>query len=77
MAEAQIVNVIVEQHEDGFGAYPVGVDGIVLGEGDSIEEAIADLKSALAFHIETFGPEVLGREPAVIEVVVRNVALAG
>ena len=77
MTEQQFVNVIVEQHEDGFVAYPVGVEGIVLGEGDSLEEALADLKSALAFHIESFGTEVLQGEPPVIEVVLSKVAIAG
>jgi hypothetical protein len=33
-------------------------DGVVVGEGDSYEEALADVKSAIKFHIETFGPEV-------------------
>jgi len=33
--------------------------GIVVGEGDTYEEALADLKSAIRFHIETFGRDVL------------------
>ena len=50
--------IIVEKHSDGFVAYPLGVKGIVVGEGDSYEAALADAKSALQFHIETFGAEV-------------------
>lgn len=49
------VKVIVEKHEDGYVAYPLGVRGIVVGEGDTYDEALADVQSALAFHIETFG----------------------
>ncbi|HJQ40591.1 MAG TPA: type II toxin-antitoxin system HicB family antitoxin [Thermoanaerobaculia bacterium] len=49
------VKVIVEKHSDGYVAYPVGLKGVVVGEGDSYEEALADVKSAIAFHIETFG----------------------
>jgi len=30
-----------------------------VGEGSSYEEALADVKSAIRFHIETFGAEVL------------------
>ena len=51
--------VIVEKHPDGYVAYPLGLKGIVVGEGDTYEEALADLKSAIRFHIETFGRDVL------------------
>ncbi len=50
--------VVVEKHSEGYIAYPLGLKGIVVGEGDSYEEALADVKSAIRFHIETFGPEV-------------------
>jgi predicted RNase H-like HicB family nuclease len=53
------VKIIVEKHPDGFVAYPLGLKGVVVGEGDSYEEALADVKSAIAFHIESFGAEVL------------------
>ncbi|CAN5442830.1 hypothetical protein BH20ACI1_BH20ACI1_12930 [soil metagenome] len=49
--------IIIEKHEDGFIAYPLGLKGVVVGEGDSYEEAFADVKSAIRFHIETFGNE--------------------
>jgi len=51
--------IIVEKHTDGYVAYPLGLKGVVIGEGDTYEEALADIKSAIAFHIETFGPEVI------------------
>jgi predicted RNase H-like HicB family nuclease len=51
--------VIVEKHPDGHVAYPLGLKGVVGGEGDTYEEALADVKSAIRFHIETFGQEVL------------------
>jgi len=47
--------IIVEKHSDGYVAYPLGLKGVVVGEGDSYEEALADVKSAVRFHIETFG----------------------
>lgn len=53
------VKIIVEKHPDGYVAYPLGVQGVVVGEGDTYEEALADVKSALKFHIESFGDEVL------------------
>ena len=50
--------VIVEKHADGYVAYPLGLKGIVVGEGDTYEEALADVKPAIRFHIETFGKDV-------------------
>lgn len=50
--------IIVEKHPDGYVAYPLGLKGVVVGEGNSYEEALADVKSAIRFHIETFGSDV-------------------
>ena len=55
----QTFKVIVEKHEDGYIAYPIGLRGAVLGQGDSYEEVLADVKSAIKFHMETFGEEAL------------------
>lgn len=46
--------VIIEKHPDGYVGYPLGLNGIVVGQGDSYEEALADVKSAISVHIETF-----------------------
>ncbi|MGA7616882.1 MAG: type II toxin-antitoxin system HicB family antitoxin [Thermoanaerobaculia bacterium] len=53
------IEIIVEKHADGYVAYPVGLKGVVIGEGDSYEEALTDVKSAIRFHVETFGSDVL------------------
>ena len=50
------IKVIVEKHPDGYIAYPLGLKGVVVGPGDTYEAAMADVKSAMRFHIETFGP---------------------
>ena len=47
--------IVVEQHSDGYVAYALGMNGTVVGDGDSYEEALADVKSAIRFHVETFG----------------------
>ena len=52
----QSFKIIVEKHADGYVAYPLGSKGVVVGEGDTREEAVADATSAIEFHIETFGP---------------------
>ena len=62
------VKIIIEKHSDGYVAYPVGVKGVVVGEGDTYEEALKDVQSALKFHIETFGSDALdGEDGAVLE----------
>ena len=50
--------IVVERHPDGYVAYPLGIKGVVVGQGDTYEEALSDIKSAIQFHIETFGSEV-------------------
>ena len=55
------VKVIVEKHSDGYVAYPLGLKGVVVGEGDTYEEALSDVNSAIRFHIDTFGNEVFNR----------------
>ncbi len=47
--------VVVEKHPDGYVAYPLGLKGVVVGDGDSHDEALNNVKSAIKFHIETFG----------------------
>ena len=70
----QPIRVIIEKHFDGYVAYPVGIKGIVVGEGNSYEEALADVKSAIQFHIESVGRDIFEaneiKETFVAEVVV-------
>jgi predicted RNase H-like HicB family nuclease len=62
-----VMKVVVERCEDGYIAYPLGLRGVVVGEGETYEEALADVTSAIRFHVETFGREVLETEPPVLE----------
>ena len=50
--------VIIKKHPDGYVAYPLGLKGVVVGEGDTYEEALNNVNSAIRFHIDTFGNEV-------------------
>lgn len=63
----QPVKIVVEKHPDGYVAYPLGLKGGVVGEGDTYEGAIADVKSAIRFHMETFGPDVFETDSPVLE----------
>ncbi len=58
---ARQIKLIVEKHPDGYVAYPLGIKGVVVGEGETYEEALTDVRSPIESHIETFGQEL--REP--------------
>jgi predicted RNase H-like HicB family nuclease len=61
------LKIVVERHPDTYVAYPLGVKGVVVGQGDTYEAAVADLKSALKFHVETFGADTLEVDPPILE----------
>ncbi len=70
------LKILIEKHPDGYVAYPLGLKGVVVGEGGSYEEALADVKSAILFHVETFGAEVLEDESPVLEAFVAETGVA-
>jgi predicted RNase H-like HicB family nuclease len=70
------IKVIVEKHPDGYVAYPLGLKGVVVAQGNTYEEALADVQSAIRFHIETFGSEVLQDEEPVLEAFVVETLVA-
>ncbi len=61
------IKIIVEKHTDGYVAYPLGIRGVVVGEGNTYEEALNDVRSAISFHVETFGESVLESESLILE----------
>jgi predicted RNase H-like HicB family nuclease len=69
------IKIIVEKHSDGYVAYPLGIQGIVIGEGNTYEEALADVRSAILFHVETFGAETLELESPVLEAFIAEASL--
>ena len=72
--EMKVLKIIVEKHPDGYVAYPLGLKGIVIAEGDTYEEALAEVKSAIQFHIETFGNDALENND-IMETFVAEVAV--
>jgi len=46
---------------DDYMSCPLGLKGVVVAEGDAHEEVLPDVKSAIKFHIETFGNPTLAR----------------
>jgi hypothetical protein len=72
------LKIVVEKHSDGYVAYPLGLArGAVVGQGDTYEAALSDVRSAIAFHVETFGIAALaaaGEDP-VLEAFVAETAV--
>ena len=72
------LKIVVEKHPDGCVSYPLGLArGVIVGQGDTCEEARADVRSAIAFHVETFGPESLAAldDSPVLEAFVADAAV--
>ncbi len=68
--------VVVEKAADGYVAYPLGLKGVVVGQGNTCEEALSDVKSAIQFHIKTFGKEVVELDPPVLEAFITEIGAA-
>jgi predicted RNase H-like HicB family nuclease len=70
------LKILIEKHADGYVAYPLGLRGVIVGQGDSYEEALADVKSAIRFHVESFGAESLEDDSPVLEAFVAETGAA-
>ena len=68
------LKIIIEKHSDGYVAYPIGVIGAVVGQGNTYEEALSDVKSAIDCYLEVFGKEMLDDTPS--EVFITEVRIA-
>jgi predicted RNase H-like HicB family nuclease len=70
------IKIVVEKHPDGYVAYPLGLKGVVVGEGDTYEGALADVESAIGFYIETFGDDVFEAESPILEAYIAETSVA-
>jgi predicted RNase H-like HicB family nuclease len=70
----RLLKILVEKHPEGYVAYPLGLKGVVVGEGDTYEAALADVKSAIKFHMETFKEEIFETEE-IVETFIAEVAV--
>lgn len=70
------VKIIIEKHDDGYVAYPIGLKGVIVGEGDTYDEALADVTSAIRFHAETFGSDQFVEDSPVLEAFIAETRLA-
>lgn len=72
----KVIKIIVEQHPDGFVAYPLGLKGAVVGEGETADQTIADVRSATEFHTETFGADTIDDDADVLDAFLMETELA-
>ena len=70
------LKIIVEKHPDGYVAYPLGLKGVVVAQGDTYQVALDDVRSAIAFHVQTFGEESITDGSPVIEAFVAEAGVA-
>ncbi len=73
----QNLKIIVEKHTDGYVAYPLGIAGAVVAQGDTYDEAMANVKSAIDFHVETFGADALEGKDSILEAFVAEAPVGG
>ncbi|MEG5067196.1 hypothetical protein QUB33_26705 [Microcoleus sp. B3-A4] len=59
--------ILTEKHSEGYVAYLLGIKGAVVGEGDTYEEALAEVKSAIRCYIKVFDKETMENESPAIE----------
>jgi predicted RNase H-like HicB family nuclease len=69
------MKIIIEKHPDGYVAYPIGIQGVIVGEGETYDEALRDVQSAIRFHVETFGRESLETENPALDAYVAEAVL--
>ena len=53
------IKYIVEKHPDTYIAYPLGIKGACVSQGDTYDEALAEVKVMLKGMIETFGSDII------------------
>ena len=69
------MKIIIKKHSDGYVAYPIGIQGVIVGEGETYDEALRDVQSAIRFHIETFGRESLETENPALDAYIAEAVL--
>lgn len=68
--------IVVEKHPDTYVAYPLGLKGVVVGQGDSYESVLEDVKSAIKSNVETFGLGELESDPPILEAFIAETQVA-
>jgi predicted RNase H-like HicB family nuclease len=72
------IKIVVERHADGYVAYPLDLrNGIaIVGQGESYEEALADVTSAIKFTLDSSSEsEIFDDELPAMEVFVAEIEI--
>jgi len=75
-SRVKVIKIVIEHTEDGYVGYPLGMKGVVVGQGDSYEEALADVTSAIEAHVREFGIRALGPKPPVVDAFIAEAEVA-
>ena len=67
---------MVKRRPDGYVVCPLGLNGVHVGEGDTFEEALGDVETAIRFHIERFGHDVVEDGSPVLEAIIADAVVA-
>jgi len=70
------LKIVVEKHPDSYVAYPLGIKGVIVGEGSTYEGALEDVRSAIAFHMKSFGPDIFEDDAPILEAFVAEAGIA-
>ena len=70
------LKIIVEKHPDGYVAHPLGLKGVVVGQGGTYQAALDDGQSAISFHVRAFGEEPTADDTPVIQAFVGEAGVA-
>ena len=47
------IKIIFEKHPDACIAYPIGLKGVIIGEGNTYEEVIANLQTFKHYNLKS------------------------
>ena len=70
----KIINIIIEKHQERYVAYPSGLSGVLLSEGNTYQEALEIIKSTIKFHLETFRKETF-KDESIIETFIDEITV--
>ncbi len=65
--------IVAEKHPDIYVAYPLGMKGVVVGQGDAYEAALADVKSAIHFISKHSAPLTIPNQRAIKSSTLRTI----
>ena len=69
------LKIVVEQHSDGYIAYPLGIEDIIAGRGETHDLAVADVTSAIREYFDRAGSNEQLDSYDILDATIGNVTL--